>query len=131
MQAAMNLNSLQKKKRYIIDSQTAKHQQNLNNSIKFERESIKSSLCDCFDTFILVTGDIIVTAGNNTDVAFKKCAPFSTFKTEINDVFIDEKNHIDIPMPIFNLIEYNNNCYEHQEVQGSLKEMNLQLLMLI
>ena len=83
---------------------------------KFERESIKSSLCDCFDTFILVTGDITVTAGNNTDVAFKKCAPFSTFKTEINDVFIDEKNHIYIPMPIFNLIEYNNNCYEHQEV---------------
>ena len=31
-----------------------------------------------------------VTAYNNADVAFKNCAPFSTCKTEINDVFIDE-----------------------------------------
>ena len=41
------------------------------------------------DAFILVTGDIMVAANNNTDVAFKNCAPFSTAKTEINDVFID------------------------------------------
>ena len=48
------------------------------NSIQFETESIKSSLCDCSDAFILVTGDITVTADNNIDVAFKNCAPFST-----------------------------------------------------
>ena len=47
-----------------------------NNSTKFE--SIKSSLCDYSDAFILVTGDITVTASNNKNVAFKKCAPFST-----------------------------------------------------
>ena len=34
-------------------------------------ESIKSSLCDYSDAFILVTGDITVTANDNTDVAFK------------------------------------------------------------
>ena len=48
------------------------------NSIQFETESIKSSLCDYSDAFILVTGDIKVTADNNIDVAFKNCAPFST-----------------------------------------------------
>ena len=48
------------------------------NSIQFETESIKSSFCDYSDAFILVTGDIKVTADNNIDVAFKNCAPFST-----------------------------------------------------
>ena len=40
------------------------------NSIKFETESIKSSLCDYSDAFVLFTGDITVTADNNADVAF-------------------------------------------------------------
>ena len=97
------------KKWYVIDSQTAKDKYNQNNSIKFETASIKSSLCDNSHAFVLVTGDITVTADNNTDVAFKNCAPFSTCKTEINDVFIDEANHIYIPMPMYNLIEYSDN----------------------
>ena len=35
------------------DSQTPKDKHNQNNSIKFETESIKSSLCDYFDVFVL------------------------------------------------------------------------------
>ena len=62
-------------------------------NLKFETETIKSSLCDCSDAFILVTGNITVNADNNTDVAFKNCAPFSTCATKINDVFVDETNH--------------------------------------
>ena len=57
--------------------------------IKFETETIKSSLCDYSDAFILVTGKI-----SNTDVAFKNCAPFSTCITKIGDTFVDEANHI-------------------------------------
>ena len=53
-------------------------------TIKFETETIKSSLCDYSDAFILVTGNITVNAINNTDVAFKK----------INDMFVGEANHI-------------------------------------
>ena len=87
------------KKWYVIDSQRAKGKYNQKNSVKFEAESIESSLCD-YSVFILVTGDITVTADNNTDVAFKNCAPFSTCKTEINDVFIDEANHIYIALPL-------------------------------
>ena len=59
------------KRCYVIDCQTAKDKYNQKNSIKFETESIKSSLCDFSDAFILVTGDIAVTADNDTDVAFK------------------------------------------------------------
>ena len=77
-----------------------------NNSIKFEKESIKSSLCDYSDAFILVTGNITVAANNDTDAAFKNCAPFSTCITKINDTFVDEANHIHIAMPMYNLIEY-------------------------
>ena len=70
------------KKLYVIDSQTAKDKYNQNNSIKFETESIKPSLCINYsDAFILVTGDVTVNADNDTDVAFKNCAPFSTCKT--------------------------------------------------
>ena len=78
----------------VIDRQTAKDKYNQNNSIQFKAESIKSSLCDYSDAFILVTGDVAVAANNDTDVAFKDCPPFSTCKTEIDDVFIDEANHI-------------------------------------
>ena len=62
--------------------------------------------------FFLVTGNITVTVNNNTDVAFKNCAPFSTCKTEINDVFVDEANHICISMLMYNLIEYSHNCLD-------------------
>ena len=97
--AMKNLNLLQKKW-YVIDSQTTKGKYNQNNSIKFETESIKSSLCDYSDAFILITGDTTVAPNNNKDVAFKNCAPFSTCKTVINDVFVDEANHIYIAMPM-------------------------------
>ena len=79
IQLLKNLNLLQKWN--VIDSQTAKGKYNQNNSIDFETESIKSSLCGYSDVFVLVTGDITVTANNDTDVAFKNCAPFSTWKT--------------------------------------------------
>ena len=105
------------KKWYVIDSEATKDKYKQNNSIKFETESIKSSLCDYSDAFVLVTGDIItVTANNDTDVAFKNCVPFSTCKTEI-DVFIDEANHIYIAVGMFNLIEYNDN---YSDTSGSL-----------
>ena len=41
-------------------------------------ETIKSSLCDYSDAFILVTGDITVNANDDTHVAFKNWAPFFT-----------------------------------------------------
>ena len=52
---------------------------------------------------------------NDTDGAFKNCAPFYTCKTEINDAFINETNHIYIAMPMYNLIEYSDS-----DTSGSL-----------
>ena len=105
------------KKRYIIGSETAKDKYNKNNSIKFETKSIKSSLWVYSDAFILVIVDITVTANNHIDVAFKNCAPFTTGKTEINDVSIDEANHIYIAIPMYNLIEH---CDNYSDTSESL-----------
>ena len=102
---------------YFIDSQTAKGKYNQNNSIKFERESIRPSLWNYSDAFALVTGDVTVTANNNTDVALRNCSPHSTCKTEINDVFVDEENHIHIAILMYNLIEYND---DYSDTSGSL-----------
>ena len=87
------------KKGYVIDSQTTKGKYKQGDTIKFETETIKSSLCDYSDAFILVTGNITVNAANDTDVAFNNCAPFSTCKTVINDVFTDRAEHIYNAMP--------------------------------
>ena len=67
---------------------------------------------------ILVTGKIIVTGGNaNTKVAFKNCAPFKECRTEINETFVDDAEHINIAMPMYNLIEYSDN---YSDTSGSL-----------
>ena len=58
------------KKWYFIDKGKYKE----GDTIKFE--TIKSSLCDYSDAFILVTGNITVTANDNTDGAFKNCTIF-------------------------------------------------------
>ena len=60
-----------------------------NNSANFETESIKSSLWDYFEAFILIAWYVTVTADNNnkTDVAFTNSTPFSTCKTPINYLF--------------------------------------------
>ena len=105
------------KKWYVIDSQTTKGKYKQGDTIKFETETIKSSLCDYSDAFILVTGNITVTADNDTDVAFRNCAPFSTCTTKINDVCIDDANHIYIAVPMYKLIKYRDN---YSDTSGSL-----------
>ena len=94
-----------KKKWYVIDSQTAKDKYNQNNSIKFETESIKSSIWDYSEAFILVTGDITVNA------------PFSTCKAEINDVFFWWSKSYLYCNAMYNLIEYS---YNYSGTSGSL-----------
>ena len=103
------------KKWYVIDSQTTKGKYKQGDTIKFETETIKSSLFDYSDAFILVIVNITVNAQN--DVAFNNCAPFSTCKTVINDVFLDEANHNYIAMPMYNLIGYSGN---YSDTAGSL-----------
>ena len=102
---------------FVIDSRTTKCKYKQGNTIRFETETIKSSLCNYSDVLILVTGNITVNAANNTDVAFKNWAPFSTCKTIINDVFAEEADHIYIEMLLYDLIEYRDN---YSDISGTL-----------
>ena len=71
------------KKWYIIDSETKDNY--------LPDSSLESSLCDYSDAYILVTGNFTVTGGNAiTKVAFKNCAPFKKYRTEINEIFVDD-----------------------------------------
>ena len=95
----------------------AKDKYNQSNSIKFQTESIKSSLYDYSDAFILVTGDITVNARNDTDVAYKNYAPIFTCKTEIDDVFVNEA-HVQCAIWLIIVVI----IQTHQEVYCSLKD---------
>ena len=94
---------------YVNDAET-KSGYSYENPIKFLTSSIESSLCDYFDAYILVTGNInVVGADDNTKVSLKNCAPFRKWTTEINETHIDEAEHINIVMPMYSLIEYSDN----------------------
>ena len=81
-------------------------------------KSIGSGLRDYSDVYILVTGNITATPNNEaTQVIFKTCAPFKDCRTEINDTFVDYADFINIPMPMYNLIEYSDN---YSDTSGSL-----------
>ena len=87
---------------YVIDSKTSGAYPE-DDPIKFLTKSIESSICDYSDAYILVPGNI-TSGGNDTKVAFKNCAPFRKCRTEINETFVDEAEHITIAMPMYNLI---------------------------
>ena len=84
---------------------------NVNSQVKFKTTTLKSSLCDYSDAYILFKGTISVNntaaAGavvNNNDrrVIFKKFAPFPNCISEINNTQIDNAKDIDIVMPMYN-----------------------------
>ena len=85
---------------------------------------LRSSICDYSDAYILVKGNIIVNntaaddaAANNTNekVIFKNCTPFTNCISKINNTQIDNAEYIDIVMPMYNLIEYSDNCSRTSE----------------
>ena len=116
-----NENSTFATKKWYIDSKTT-GAYSPNDEVKFLTNSLESNLCHYSDAYILVTGNITVTGGNaNTKKAFKKCATFTECKTEINETFVDEIEHVNIAMPMYNLIEYSDN---YSDTSGNLKEMS-------
>ena len=100
------------------------------NPIKFLTSSLESNLCDYFDAYILVTGDITVAgADDNTKIEFQNCAPFRKCRTEINEIFVDDAEYINIAMPMYNLIEYSDNYsdtsgrlwqFKRDEIEGNV-----------
>ena len=106
---------------YVIDSQTKKGKYKQGNTIKFETESIKSSLCDYSDVFVLVTGNITVNEGN--DILHLK----------IVHHFLHARQKLMMCLLTKQIIKWLNMVIVIQinrKVYGSLNEMNLQLIIL-
>ena len=82
---------------------------------------LRSSLCDYADAYILVKGTITITVESADDavkqadergkgITFKNCVPFTKCISIINNAGIDNAQDIDIGIPMYNLIEYSDNC---------------------
>ena len=89
---------------------------------------LRPSLSDYRDAYILVSRTIAITGAVNDDGGrqldeinkgeiFKNCALFTKCISEINNTQIDKEKYIDVVMPMYNLIEYSDNC---SETSGSL-----------
>ena len=107
-------------KNWVEKNDESRRTYNVNSQIKFKTTMLKSSLCDYSDACIRVKGTITITgagadaAARKADerdkgVAFKNCAPFINFISEINNTQVDNAKDIDIVMPMYNLIEYSHN----------------------
>ena len=100
-------------KKWIEINDQSRGVYNVNGDIRFKTTTLKSSLCDYSDAYILVKGRITIT-GTGADVAtrqadkrnkgviFENCAPFKD---------------VDIVMPMYNLIEYSDN---YSKISASL-----------
>ena len=88
-----------------------------NKQIRFKTSMLRSDLCDYFDAYNVVKGDITLTKTNgrgiidirNRFLAFKNNAPFTNCISKINNVLIGNAEDLDILMPMYNLLEYSKN----------------------
>ena len=95
---------------YGVDKNTGA---NNPDAIKYDARVLKPNLCDYAEVYILVDGTIRGTGGNNnTILALKNCAPFTKCNLEINDEHLDTAENLDITVPMYNLIEYSDNCQD-------------------
>ena len=85
---------------------------------------LRSNLFDYSDAYIVVKGavDLLPDDANENDkaqknVAYKNNAPFRSCISKINGTLIDNAEHLDIVMPMYNMLEYSQN---YSMTSGSL-----------
>ena len=87
---------------------------------------LKSSLSEYSDACIFLKGTITVVPvpppaanpnNNKKEVIFKNCAQFTDYISKINNKQIDNAKYINVVMPMYNLIEYND---IYSKTSGSL-----------
>ena len=100
----------------------------IDTQVRFKTTMLKSSFSDYSYPHIVVKETITITgAGSdpaaqradkrNKQVTFKNCAPFTNWINQINNIQIDNAIDLDVVMPMYDLIEYNNN---YEKTSGSL-----------
>ena len=88
-----------------------------NSEANYDLEALKSSLCEYNDSYILVRGDITVTAASETQIAFRNCSPFTKCIKKIDGTAIDDAEDLDLVMSVYNIIEYSS---KWSQTTGSL-----------
>ena len=83
---------------------------------------LRSALCDFSDAYIVVKENITLEGDNyankwNKNLAFKNNAPFISCISKIDGVQINNAEHLDIVMSMYNLLEYSKN---YRKATGSL-----------
>ena len=68
-------------------------------------EALKSSLWIYNDAHILAKSDITVTTARQTQVAFKKCGPFTKCIRKIDETTIYDAEDLDLVITMYNLIK--------------------------
>ena len=93
-------------KKWDIVNDNSKTNYNAANGITYKTDVLKSNLCDYNDGYIVVKGDITVTAAPETQVVFKNCAQFTKCITKIDGTTIDDAEDLELAMPMYNQIKY-------------------------
>ena len=82
----------------------SKKSYNVNKEIWIKKQILRSDLCDFSDAYIVVKGIITVTdpekAKRNKALAFKNNAPFIKCFSKINGIQIDNKEDLDVVVPM-------------------------------
>ena len=109
------------RKRYIVNDYNNgnySQEENVQSIVKFDTEIVRPFLCDYFDAYILVTGNIKVQNGNDvTRVVIKNCHPFARTTFKLKNEQVDTADNLDLIMNLYNMLEYSDNC---ADITGSL-----------
>ena len=108
-----------------IANDNSKANYNVGNEIIYNKEVLKSNFCGYSDAYILVKGNISVTAAPITPANFKNSAPITKCLTKINGATIDDAENLDFVMSVYNLIEYSSNYSEKQNFMVLLNQLIL------
>ena len=109
-----------KTKNWVEINDDSRGTYNTNSQIKFKNPMLWSSLCNCSNAYIIVSGTKTITGPGTDDAAkridernkgviSKSCEPFTDCINEINNTQIDNAKYIDVVTPMHNLIKYSNN----------------------
>ena len=92
-------------------------QYSVNKNIRFKTPTLRSDLCDYSNAYIVVKGTVYLLASaaneNNKvekDIVLKNNAPFKSCISKIKNTVIDNAKDLNIVMPMYDLLEYSENC---------------------
>ena len=99
-------------KKWIEVNDLSTSRYSVNRNIRFQISMLRSYLCD---TYIVVKGTVTVEGDDDNKKrdkkqSFKNSAPFRSCISKTNNTFIDNAEDLNIVMPIYNLLEYSDNC---------------------